>query len=407
MKTTFFDFIGTADMERIHSATIAWMISDQCGAFTPTERSSLLECLFGSRNSDIVQIKVCNEFEHIDIALITEDSNKNKEIWVIENKIKAPLAHNQLKKYEGIFKKNSKKNPKIEELNKIRYDYTRKHFSVLSLIGTLPQDYKGDWHTVTYSELLDVLNPICDKDRNENQHFIIIKEYRDCIQNLVNALKEFDVHPQNYPNVFTDGNKSKKDKIESNIYSFIPFGNNISLEDYISINGLETLFQKSYFVNIISEIYSDDRYKGIVERCHVSETHGNADFAFHFRNNGFNDKFEFDLSFQNGTFKFAVSEKGYPKFKKGDKDEDQDKDEDKEKFLNEWKNSFDSIVKSIEFFNYNRLNLPKSRARISVSCNMGPEWYKDKNSFIRVVRSHVDEAYNMMNYIIQRKNILK
>lgn len=107
MKPTFFDFIGTADMERIHSATIAWMISDQCGAFTPTERSSLLECLFGSRNSDIVQIKVCTEFEHIDIALITEDSNKNKEIWVIENKIKAPLAHNQLKKYEGKFKKES------------------------------------------------------------------------------------------------------------------------------------------------------------------------------------------------------------------------------------------------------------------------------------------------------------
>lgn len=399
MKPTFFDFIGTADMERIHSATIAWMISDQCGAFTTNERSSLLECLFGSRNSDIVQMQVCTEFDHIDIALITEDSNKHKEIWVIENKIKAPLGHNQLKKYEVRIDGNSKSNPKIEELNKIRDEkkYTKKHFSVLSLIGTLPQDYKGDWHTVTYSELLDVLNPICDKDRNGNQHFIIIKEYRDCIQNLVNALKEFEVHPQNYPNVFTDGNKSKKDKIESNIYSFIPFGNNISLEDYISINGLETLFQKYYFVNIISEICSDDRYKGIVERCHISETHGNADFAFHFRNNGFNDKFEFDLSFQNGTFKFAVSKKGYPKLKNGDR----------KKFLNEWQDSFDSIVKSIEFFNYNRLNLPKSRARISVSCNMGPEWYKDKNSFIRVVRSHVDEAYNMMNYIIQRKNILK
>lgn len=271
------------------------------------------------------------------------------------------------------------------------------------MIGTLPQDYKGDWHTVTYSELLDVLNPICDKDRNENQHFIIIKEYRDCIQNLVNALKEFEVHPQNYPNVFTDGSMSKKDKIESKIDSVIPFGNNLSLEDYILINGLETLFQKHYYVNIISEIYSDDRYKGIVERCHVSETHGNADFAFHFRNNGFNDKFEFDISFQNRTFKFAVSEKGYPKFKNGDKDED----EDRKKFLNEWKESFNSIVESVEYPNYNRLNLPKSRARISVSCNIGSEWYKDKNGFIRVIRSHIDEAYNMMNYIIRRKTFLK
>lgn len=65
MKLTFFDHIGTADMERIHSATIAWMISDSCEAFTLEERARFLKSLFNVENADIKSIRACNEYEII------------------------------------------------------------------------------------------------------------------------------------------------------------------------------------------------------------------------------------------------------------------------------------------------------------------------------------------------------
>lgn len=280
MKLTFFDHIGTADMERIHSATIAWMISDSCEAFTLEERARFLKALFNVENADIKSIRACNEYDHIDIAFITKNSNNvEDEIWVIENKIKAPLGHDQLSKYNEIIAK---------------FKYSKKHSLVLSLIGVLPQDDLGNWKHVTYSDLLQCLNQVCNKGEKRNRTHIIIEEYRDCLQNLVNALKEFEEHPENYSEVFTDGNKSKRYKEENNIIPKTSEKNGISIKDYISIYGLETLFQKYYFVGIINEISNRIKYL----RCHVDETHGNADFAFHFGDMESGTDYRFDLSFK-------------------------------------------------------------------------------------------------------------
>lgn len=399
MKQTFFDYIGTADMERVHSATIAWMISDQCNAFNREERISLLSSLFGTTKDDIKSIDVCTEFEHIDITFTTEDYSGNKEIWVIENKVKAPLGYNQLKNYEHIIisdepvkSKGDKHKPteREKEYADARRKYKETHFAVLSLIGTLPQDEVGKWHRATYAGLLHSLNLILNKKDNASQHFAIIKEYRDCLDNLDYVLKEFEKHPEKYPNVFTDGSKRNSEKLNKDTGS--PVGN------YISKNSLETLLQKYYFVDIVNKIFPAIEYSW----CHVSDTHGNADFAFHFGDMGADTDFRFDLSFQNGTFKFAVSdvrygETGLPK--KGSK---------KWNELQNWISVFEMIKK--DYPQYIRLNMPKTRIRISRSYNIGDKciWYElSRQDFMKIVLEQIGIAQNMARKAVEYYQELK
>lgn len=380
MKQTFFDYIGAADMERIHSATIAWMISDSCKAFTLDERANLLKALFNVENADIKSIRACNEYEHIDIAFITGNSNNiEDEIWVIENKVKAPLGHKQLSDY----------NKNIEH-----YKYPQKHLAVLSLIGILPQDDTGGWTHITYSDLLESINQICNKSEKKNRHYLIIEEYRDCLQNLVNALNEFGVHPENFPEVFTAGSKSKRYKFENNIVSPNSGENEISIKDYISICGLETVLQKYYFVGIINEIIK--RKEINYQWCHVSETHGNADFAFHFGDMG-SVYYRFDLSFQNGTFKFAVADKNYGKSKfprKGSK---------KWGELQKWIAAFEDVQK--DYPQYGRLNKPKTKFRVSISYNIDNDnckWYElSRTEFVEMVIEQIKKALEMAQQAIK------
>ena len=46
MNGSFFDRIGVADMEKVHSAVIGWIFSDDCKAFTNQQKSVLLCSLF-------------------------------------------------------------------------------------------------------------------------------------------------------------------------------------------------------------------------------------------------------------------------------------------------------------------------------------------------------------------------
>lgn len=399
MKPTFFDYIGAVDLERVHSATIAWMISDQCKAFTLEERANLLKALFNVENADIKSIRACNEYDHIDIAFITENSkNSEQEIWVIENKIKAPLGHNQLSKYEEITKSvanQSKIRTAADEYFEVKQKYPRRHFAVLSLIGMLPQDNKGEWHLVTYSDLTKYIQDkhLCDKSIFKNQndieyrHYSIVTEYYNCISNLVYALEQFRKHNNQFDFVFIDGSKKKSEKFENET-------KDNSVEKYISQNGLETLLQKDYFVSIIQEIKS----RGINFYCHVSETHGNADFAFHFGNMGSHSSYVFDLSFQSGTFKFAVTKAGYPPLR--DKAEENWPAE-----LKKWKEVFVSLSKIDS--HYNKLNLPKSRIRVSISynldkdCNEQRKWYELSNQeFVEKVIEQIEKAQKMAQQAI-------
>lgn len=93
MNGSFFDKIGVADMEKVHSAVIGWIFSDECKALTNQQKSELLCSLFHvmpsqTFNSFVVEV----EHHDIDILIITD----NDTCWVIENKVKSSQHSNYL-----------------------------------------------------------------------------------------------------------------------------------------------------------------------------------------------------------------------------------------------------------------------------------------------------------------------
>ena len=75
MNGSFFDRIGVADMEKIHSAVIGWIFSDDCKALTNQQKSELLCSLFHVNPSQTFNSFVV-EVEHHDIDILITFLNK-------------------------------------------------------------------------------------------------------------------------------------------------------------------------------------------------------------------------------------------------------------------------------------------------------------------------------------------
>lgn len=163
----FFDAIGIADMEKVHSAVIGWMLSCNCSAFNITTKSELLQDIFQVKKNDRVEqfdsIEVYIEWRNIDILILT----KNK-CWVIENKIKSSQHSDQLNRYAKIL--NCQKlmsprqfqkyleNPKSFETKNLKdnpYKDYEKAYCFLTLIHEKPitDEDKAEWKNTHYSQL--------------------------------------------------------------------------------------------------------------------------------------------------------------------------------------------------------------------------------------------------------------
>ena len=334
INNTFFDAIGTADMERVHSAIIGWILSDKCKVLNMSDKSRLLNALFDVNDiKDYDEINSILEYNHIDIYVETKHNSK-VEKWLIENKIKSSQGNSQLDEYTKLI--------------------PDAHYLLLSLIKEDPKNNK--WGKKTYKELSDSISNILDdipkpcSDENFRQ-LAILEEYANTIKTLCNLVERFIEKPFEYDNVFTDGHKKKSEKRLD--YKGVKNGD---VKEYIAINNLETILQKLYFTHIKESI------QGEIEEyiCNrdikwlISETHGNAEIVIILTPNE-EDKLQFDLAFQNGVFKFAVSKnyntKGIdPKFKE------------------EWISAFEKIANNEKINNgYTKLNRPKSRSRVAIS----------------------------------------
>lgn len=366
-KENFFNVIGVADMERVHSAVIAWMLSDECEAMNVNERSALLNDLFKrDGQGSLASIKAYVEWNDIDILVLTENLNGDNECWVIENKIKTSQHSNQLEKYKEI----------VDE----KFKDCGKHFVFLTLIGETALAGNGEWVNTTYETLMKSL----EKHLNvspDNADSVILGEYYRSIRQLVGVSNEFISHPESYPTVFTDGSTKKEDKSERH------YDNETSR--FIGMNGLETIFQKMYFAQVLHDVLSSSNIK--CESWHIGETRGNADFAIHL--NGLaKNTFLFDMAFQNGTFKFAVCRNYWT-----------DTSAKNIREVLAWSDDMRELQKL--YPDYSRMNSARSRARISVSKKIevnGGHWYQmPRDKFCSLVKAEFENAYNMMNDIVK------
>jgi len=275
MNGSFFDKIGVADMEKLHSAVIGWIFSDDCCALNKQQKSELLCSLFNVRSVQAFnsfEVKV--EHHDIDILIITD----NDTCWVIENKVKSSQHSNQLDKYydiiNGIPVKIGRKTHIIED-----YKALNKHFCYLTLVNEQPQCINNVWVNTTYQSFSIALKDVLT-NHNCNHDSIILNEYLCCITNLAKALDDFINNHQQYPYVFVDRPNKKK-----------------RTGNYISDNGLETIFQKCFLTHIKNQT---ENYKVF----DISETHG---VALAEKKDVRSVKgYKLGIQFQNGSFKAQI-----------------------------------------------------------------------------------------------------
>lgn len=374
-QRSFFDLLALADVERVHSAVIGWLLSDDCKALAIEERSQVLHKLFGvEKNQVYKEIEVKLEWENIDILWKTKEKSGAEACWVLENKIKSSQHSNQLKKYKKC----------VEKIYQDQASYC-----FLTVIGepAKSREYKNR----TYADLVAILKPYFEGTKAE-PHWIIAREYFETIRRMTEVTKVFLNNASSFPEVFSqkNANSSKIPKEISNAIS--------NAKDYIKTHKIEVLMQKFLQYNIMKEVVetvnaiggkiSENPDYKIVKDWHVGETNQNADMAIHFENYPevypeeekntkerywiYSDDneipYQFDISFQRGSFKFAVSDRYWHT----ESWENQDK---VKTFVDTWTEIFKKLKKNqFEEFEWGSINAPRGnrkgenkRSRISIS----------------------------------------
>ena len=325
--SNFFNAIGVADMEKVHSAMIAWILDDANDRWhknyvkgktnfstLPIDKRSELLCeLFNAkptRKFDTIRTHV--EWNDIDIMIITEKDN-TKEIWVIENKLKSSehMSNDdnggklwQTEKYVRIINKNDE------------YKNLDQHYLLLSLGGDKARYSETDewkreynhheWKSITYKEMAMYL-----ENAITQQSHTLIKEYLDAIKHLGEELANFLENPYNYPDVFAP----KKTKANKAI--FLSKLDSTTPSRYILENGLETIFQKQWLKRLVEIAKNNDNnLSDLYDKMIIDEDRGAAEFDYTIKElneNGVKQDGELMLQvqFQTGTFKVVVIHKKY------------------------------------------------------------------------------------------------
>lgn len=361
----FFNAIGVADMERVHSAVIGWMLSDDCEAFGSVVKSGLLCQLFGEEPSRVFsKIKVNVEVFNIDILIETEDKNDIKECWIIENKIKSSQHSDQLDKYVRIITERFKVIPEKNH-----------HFCFLTLIDEKPQgDSQQRWKNFTYENLYFILANALVTGNKNHKHWIILNEYEKCIKELNDALSDFLDYPTNYPHVFTDGSKKKDEKDEQYLQHIL--GESDKYGRYISECGLETIFQKCYLSKLWNEYLTTTTKE---HKWNISESRGNAALDIHYpmiEDKSTGEKYKTQIEIQNGTFKVQIFQ-----------DKDVNKTNQGDYFQNKWKDAFTTVKKnSYPCWQVNSPNSNSAGLYLSISKHIEEWWTKEPDELWKMIK---------------------
>ena len=183
--TNIFDILKISNAELKHSIMLAYI-------FNPNESHNLgtkpLELLFKllAKNKEISNLNafelldldyddfnVIREYKNIDLIF---KSSKSKIIVCIENKIWTGEHDDQLNRYKNIIDKE--------------YNDYKKIYLYLTPQGNLTSN--SNWHNISYGSILNILDNINIKQKNENIK-LLIEDYKDMIRSKImnnNELKE-------------------------------------------------------------------------------------------------------------------------------------------------------------------------------------------------------------------------
>lgn len=319
-KPTFFEQLGIADMERIHSQMISWMFSQNFEGFNNTKATqiNLLNEIF---ELNITEIETSvSEVNAIDILIKCDNT-----ILIIENKIKTSQHSDQLVKYQGV------------NLD-LRHDQTRKYYYL-----TLCEEPSNNitWANISYSKILICLRKI-ENEILQNFHGMALQDYIQTINKFTSVAMHFISNTHDYDTVFKEGNKTKMQKLKIDMTE-------PTYQNFIRRNQLETILQKHYFQRVRALLNNPEEY-------FIVETNGNAILGRHIVRNIEIDgkKYHLGMDFQMGTFKTMIIADDY-------------KNSLKEHF-NEYVHSiYQTYSLSSENKGYKHYNKPTSKAHISLT----------------------------------------
>ena len=379
----FFNAIGMADMEKVHSAMIAWILDDENDKNKPgnstsdvktsnfttlsiTERSKLLCKMFGvTPEGRFDSIRTTLEWNDIDILIETKMNGKT-EAWVIENKLKSQEHKSRDKDDNEIWQTEKYKN-----LIDNKFGKNNSHYILLSLGGD--EAKTNGWTSLTYKRLSDLLQKYPENS--------IIDEYVKAITLMTNELDKFlseTTDYSKYPNVFIKLKKSEK-----------PGAQLEEEEKYIVENGLETIFQKQLLSKLKIKLNLDDAN----ETFYIEEWNGSATFGFiPFKDWGeIDESLKLQVEFQNGTFKVVLISSDVQKYREADKD-------DMSKIYNKRKDVFVKAEKKPWKFQPSK-NDAKPRVSLTKRWGGNKKWYTQLDKFNDKYNEAVQKAIEIYNII--------
>lgn len=312
IQPSIFDELMLSGAERIHTQLLVWLINLEEQVFP--EKIDFLRRLFSTTDQDFANTEAVSEIMRIDLVI------KSEKVWYfLENKLTSSEHSDQTERYSK----------SIEEITKGLNVTVRKYF--LTLIGEKPKS--SEWNVITYESLLNCLDKVLlNPKRNEN---VILQEYKTTLNNLVNAYSNFISKHKEFPSVFTNGSKTKLAKLlEKGTFKN-------ETERYISKYQLETIFQKGF----LNEVMKDIPFQNI----EIAETNGIAYAQINIMEF---PRYNLGIQLQQNSLKINLMSKDYWNSIPEDL-----KEEAKERFIHTFQNNM----------GYNRVNLGKSRAYISVS----------------------------------------
>lgn len=314
MNRTFFEYLGIADMEKIHSQILQWILSKDNKSLTSNQKNEFISDFLNISNFKVSEI--ITEYEKIDILIKSENG-----IICIENKLKSSQHSNQLDRY-------------LKSIQK-KYGEINTNFFFLTLIDENSND--SNWKNISYNKLLKSLQKL--KIEKNTDGFILL-EYIKTLENFSTIINDFLQKPSDFINVFDDGSKTKHQKKKEI--------KNIK-QRFISDNQLETIFQKMYFKKVADLLQLRDFY--------IVETHGNAILGVPIEKgvviNG--KSFNFGFDYQKGTFKTMCISTDYDNSKSTD-------------IPHQIPELFERI-KQNEKYGYKRVNKPRTKAQYSLTKN--------------------------------------
>lgn len=347
MKNTFFDSLMISDSERIHTQTLAWIISLDDSIFPTCEKIQFLCTLFNI-NGKIgfgQNVYVETELNKIDLFIETENYQ-----FLIENKLKSSEHSNQTFRYIDSIPSQ------FEATNKTRI------FGFLTLVKDEPMSQ--EWIPISFEKLKNSLEKV--RWAGQQKETIFIKEYIQTLSNLTEVYNGFISDHKNFANVFTDGSKKKyeKERYEN------------ELQDYIRRNQLETIFQKAFLKTVLKNAK--------IDYIEIGETRGTALFqTFISEINVAGEIFKLGFQFQGKTMKINLVHKNYA---------DSKPEQVGERLIEIFKNVFHGQN------DYNSYNKPRNKAYISVSKTLTNEIFNvDKDELIKLLKKEIDYSANKVS----------